>query len=102
MIYQITNKNENDYSDGFSPDYKVREVNYLVRHNGLPSLRKNSAKDPLVSKAISVIIGGASMQALRQTNLAYYQFQGKLIGGSSYIQSHGNLMIASPEILKEE
>src|SRR5699024_2177901 len=75
MIFEITNKNHNQYSDGFAPDIKIREVDHL---ENLPPL--GSFKDPLVSKAISQITGRtAAGKARLQASRVYQKFPGRLV-----------------------
>ena len=97
LIFKITNKNHNDYPNGFKPDIKVDEVNYL---GNLPPL--GSLKDPLVSKAISQITGGQTTTAQSRANLTRQgRFQGTFLKDNRDLRPHGKEMNIPSVMLKK-
>ncbi len=95
MAFKITNKNHLDYSSGFAPDYEVDEISYL---NHLPPL--GSPKDPLASKAISLILG-KSGAVQPQARLLQPHFNGELIKDSRNLRPQGNMMYLLPGMFKK-
>jgi C-terminal processing protease CtpA/Prc len=93
MIFEITNKNHNQYPDGFKPDDKVDEINYL---DDLPPL--GSPKDPLVGKALSLITGHPAMMK-QQARLSGRLSNRVLIKDSRDLRLHGKAMYIDPNIL---
>jgi hypothetical protein len=99
MLFKIVNpKNKtipnDDYSGGFKPDYRVNELNYL---DHLPPL--GSIKDPLVRKAISLIIGTSRRAVKPQARFAGGTFRGRLINSSRELRPHGARMTLLPGML---
>jgi hypothetical protein len=97
MIFQITNKNHHQYPNGFKPDYKVDEVNFL---DHLPPL--GSLKDPLVSKAISLITGtGHAGPFKSQARLSAASVSNRiLIKDSRDLRLHGGGLYIDAQMLK--
>jgi C-terminal processing protease CtpA/Prc len=103
MLFQITNKNQLNYHDGFAPNYEVNEINYL---NHLPPLRgPKFSKDPLIHKAISLITGQQTpITARPQARLlnGRQYLHGRLIKDSRDLQPEGKPAILYPQMLKKK
>lgn len=83
IILKVVNKNDQDYPDGFQPDYEVNELDAL---EDLPPL--GDPNDPLLAKALELITGQQMARTTRMESAR--RFHGEMLIESREMKPRGN------------